>query len=258
MSRLSSTTSANDSAAPATLDTSEVDRFDALAAEWWDPNGKFRPLHKIGPARLSFIRDTCLSHFPNLMGTNRHPLKGLRLLDVGCGGGLIAEPLARMGADVIAIDPAAQSIAAAQRHADLQKLKVNYRASRVEDLTSSGDTFDVVTCLEVVEHVPDVRAFLGQCAKLVRPGGLFIGATLNRTLKSYALGIVAAEYILGWVPRGTHRWDRFVPPNDFAADLASHGLDNPKFEGLTSDPLADRWSRSSDIDVNYMIAATRS
>ena len=239
----------------ATVDNAEVDRFDALAAEWWDANGKFRPLHKIGPSRLSFIRDTCLAHFPELSAANRQPLSGLTLLDVGCGGGLIAEPLARLGAHVTAIDPAKQTIAAAQRHADKQELDVHYRAAVVEDLAAAGEQFDVVTCLEVVEHVPDVRLFLEQCTSLVRPGGLFIGATINRTLKSYALAIVAAEYILGWLPRGTHRWDRFIEPNEFAADLRDNGLTDIKIEGLTYDPLAYKWSRSADKDVNYMISA---
>ncbi len=241
----------------ATLDTTEVDRFDALAAEWWDPAGKFRPLHKLGPSRLGFIRDACLAHFPELTQKNRKPLDGLRLLDIGCGGGLIAEPLARLGAKVTAIDPAPQTIAAAQHHANQQGLDVQYRATQVETLVAAGETFDVVTCLEVVEHVPEVHAFLGACTSVVRPGGLFVGATINRTLKSYALAIVAAEYILGWLPRGTHRWDRFIQPDEFAADLKSHGLHVTTIEGVVHNPLADSWSRSSDTDVNYMIAAQR-
>ncbi|MGH1419183.1 MAG: bifunctional 2-polyprenyl-6-hydroxyphenol methylase/3-demethylubiquinol 3-O-methyltransferase UbiG [Hyphomicrobiaceae bacterium] len=241
----------------ATLDTAEVDRFNALASEWWDPTGKFRPLHKLGPARLGFIRDACFSHFPDLNQQNRKPLAGLTLLDVGCGGGLIAEPLARLGATVTAIDPAAQTIAAAQHHADQQHLNVNYRATQVESLVEADEMFDVVTCLEVVEHVPDVEAFLRACTSLVSPGGLFVGATINRTLKSYALAIVAAEYILGWLPRGTHRWDRFIQPKEFSAHLKRQELQVAKIEGIVHNPLADSWSRSSDTDVNYMIAAAK-
>ncbi|MBN9279742.1 MAG: bifunctional 2-polyprenyl-6-hydroxyphenol methylase/3-demethylubiquinol 3-O-methyltransferase UbiG, partial [Hyphomicrobium sp.] len=179
----------------ATLDDAEVKRFAALAAEWWDPNGKFRPLHKLGPARLAFVRQEIVRHFPQATGGLR-PFAGLTVLDIGCGGGLVSEPVARLGASVTGIDPAAENIEAARRHADGQGLTIDYRSALVEDLVAESRTFDCVLCLEVVEHVPDVAAFIATCAKLVRPGGLMILSTINRTLKSYALAIVGAEYIL--------------------------------------------------------------
>ncbi len=240
-----------------TLDPNEVERFAKLAEEWWNPNGQFRPLHKIGPVRLGTIRDACLAHFPKLDRESRTPLAGLTLLDVGCGGGLITEPLCRLGANVTGIDPAQESIAISKLHAEQQQLPITYRSDRIEELVAEKETFDVVTCLEVVEHIPDVRNFLATCASAVRPGGLFIGATISRTLKSYALAIVAAEYVLGWLPRGTHRWDRFLLPEEFTEHLVSSGLSNPRLEGMAYDPLADLWHRSSDTDVNYMIIAQK-
>lgn len=240
-----------------TLDPSEVDRFAAIADEWWDLNGKFKPLHQIGPARLSFIRAACLSHFASLSGDNPKPFAGLSMIDIGCGGGLIAEPLARLGATVTGIDPAREGIHAAKQHALEQKLDIDYRAQRIEDIVEAGETFDVVTCLEVIEHIPDVAGFLHTCQKAVKPGGLFIGSTINRTMKSFGLAIIAAEYILGWLPRGTHRWDRFVTPEEFSDALQAGGLHDVATEGLAYNPLNDRWSLNPDTDVNYMISAKK-
>lgn len=240
-----------------TLDPDEVARFARLAAEWWDPKGKFRPLHQIGPPRISFIRDHACRHF-NLETAALRPFGGLKVLDIGCGGGLIAEPLTRLGAGVTGIDPAERNIAIAKEHATAQGLKIDYRAARVEDLAVAGESFDLVTCLEVVEHVPDVAAFIAECAKVVRPGGLAVFSTINRTMKAWALAIVGAEYVLGWLPRGTHQWDRFVTPDELARHCAAAGLSAPQFEGMVYNPLKDVWVRGPDTDVNYLAAAAKS
>jgi 2-polyprenyl-6-hydroxyphenyl methylase / 3-demethylubiquinone-9 3-methyltransferase len=242
----------------ATLDAAEVDRFNALAQQWWDPHGNFRPLHQIGPVRLQFIRDTILAHLPARETSPLRVLHGLRILDIGCGGGLIAEPLARLGATVTAIDPAADTIAAARAHAASQGLTIDYRAELAEGLAAAGETFDAVVCLEVVEHVPDVRAFLRVAASLVRPGGLLIVSTINRTLKSYALAIVGAEYLLRWLPIGTHQWDRFVTPDELATHARTIGLQPLDPRGMVYNPLHDSWSLSSDTGVNYLMAARSS
>jgi 2-polyprenyl-6-hydroxyphenyl methylase/3-demethylubiquinone-9 3-methyltransferase len=240
-----------------TLDREEVDRFARLASEWWDTGGKFRALHRIGPARLTFLRDETVRHFGFASGGLR-PLAGLRVLDVGCGGGLICEPLARLGARVTGLDPAPETIEAARRHAAGQGLEIDYRAGRVEDLgASQADACDVVSCLEVVEHVPDPAAFLAACAGLLRPGGLMLLSTLNRTVKAYLLAIVGAEYVLRWLPVGTHQWERFVTPDELSRYLAAAGLEAPTIKGLVYNPLADSWSLGSDTDVNYMAAAAK-
>jgi 2-polyprenyl-6-hydroxyphenyl methylase / 3-demethylubiquinone-9 3-methyltransferase len=243
--------------ATATLDPAERDRFAALASEWWDPLGKFGPLHRIGPARLAFLRDELVRHFDKRPAGLR-ALEGLRLLDVGCGGGLISEPLARLAASVTGLDPAAENIEVARRHAEGQELAIDYRVGQVEDLAEQGLTYDAVICLEVVEHVPDVGAFLGACARLVRPGGLLLLSTLNRTLKAYLLAIIGAEYLLRWLPVGTHRWDRFVTPPELAQYLRSAGLGEPVLKGLIYNPLRDEWSLGSDTDVNYLASAAKS
>lgn len=237
-----------------TLDQGEIDRFARLASEWWDPSGKFRALHRIGPARIAFLRDEMVRHFAR-SAEGLRPLDGLRVLDVGCGGGLVCEPLARMGARVTGLDPATETIEAARRHAAGQGLAIDYRAGRVEEL--AGEAFDAVVCLEVVEHVPDVGAFLGTCAGLVRPGGLLLLSTINRTLKAYLLAIVGAEYILRWLPVGTHQWDRFVTPDELGRHLAAAGLAAPTCKGLVYNPLTDSWSIAADTDVNYLASAAK-
>jgi len=239
----------------ANLDQAEVARFRAIADEWWDPKGKFRPLHQIGPVRLQFIRDQLSGHFACKPGLR--PLAGLRILDIGCGGGLISEPLTRLGASVTGIDPGAENVAIARAHAEPQGLAIDYRATTAEDLVAAGARFDAVVCLEVVEHVPDVGAFVQTCATLTRPGGMLVLSTINRTLKSYALAIVAAEYVLGWLPRGTHQWDRFVTPDELARHLAAAGLSPPRFSGMSYAPLRDAWSLTDDTDVNYLAASAR-
>ncbi|HPG89116.1 MAG TPA: bifunctional 2-polyprenyl-6-hydroxyphenol methylase/3-demethylubiquinol 3-O-methyltransferase UbiG, partial [Hyphomicrobium sp.] len=237
-------------------DAEEVRRFSRIAAEWWDPVGKFRPLHQIGPPRLSFIRNAAIGHFRKDAKSLR-PLAGLTALDVGCGGGLVSEPLCRMGAKVTGIDPSERNIAIAQSHAEPQGLSIEYRAVRVEDLVAAGETYDIVACLEVVEHVPDVGKFIAECTRVLRPGGLAVFSTLNRTFKSWALAIVGAEYVLGWLPRGTHQWDRFVTPEEMTRYATAAGLTAPRFEGITYSPVQDQWSLAPDTDVNYLVSMTR-
>jgi 2-polyprenyl-6-hydroxyphenyl methylase / 3-demethylubiquinone-9 3-methyltransferase len=239
-----------------TLDAEEVERFSRLASEWWNPQGKFRPLHQIGPPRLSFIRDHAVEHFGRDTKALR-PLSGLTAIDIGCGGGLVSEPLARMGATVTAIDPSEKNIAIAKSHAEGQGLAIDYRAARVEDLVGEHRTFDIVACLEVVEHVPDPAKFMNECAALVAPGGLAVFSTLNRTFKAWALAIVGAEYVLGWLPRGTHQWDRFITPDELSGYAKAAGLGDIRFEGITYNPLQDVWSRNPDTDVNYLMSATK-
>jgi 2-polyprenyl-6-hydroxyphenyl methylase/3-demethylubiquinone-9 3-methyltransferase len=241
----------------ATLDPAELDRFARLASEWWDVSGKFRTLHLIGPARLTFLRAHLLRHFNLGADPGLRSLERLSILDVGCGGGLVCEPLARLGATVTGIDPASENIEAARRHAAGQGLAIDYRAARIEDLADEGLTFDAVCCLEVVEHVPDVGAFLKTCARLVRPGGLMLLSTINRTTKSYLLAIVGAEYVLRWLPVGTHQWDRFVTPDELGRHLRDAGLGAPILQGLVYSPLSDAWTLSGDTDVNYFAAAAR-
>lgn len=243
-------------ASGATLDEAEVERFSKLAAEWWDPKGKFRPLHQIGPPRLSFIRDAALGHFGRDAKALK-PLSGLRALDIGCGGGLVCEPLCRMGAMVTGIDPSERNIAIAKGHGERQGLAIDYQAARVEDLVAQGVLFDLVVCLEVVEHVPDVAAFVDACAKVVRPGGLMIFSTINRTFKAWALAIVGAEYVLGWLPRGTHQWERFVTPDELRRHCKSAGLSPPAFSGMIYNPLGDVWRLSPDTDVNFLASTAK-
>ena len=239
-----------------TLDAAEVDRFARLSAEWWDPHGKFRPLHKLAPARLAFIRDAAVQHFGRDARSMR-PLAGLSTLDIGCGGGLVTEPVCRMGAAMTGIDPAMECVEAARRHATGQGLAIDYRAERIEDLARRGEAFDLVLCLEVIEHVPDPAAFIKFAAGLVRPGGLMVLSTLNRTMKAFALAIVGAEYVLRWLPRGTHQWDRFITPEELAGFVRAIGLGVSDVQGIVYSPLTDRWSLSADTDVNYLMAAAR-
>jgi 2-polyprenyl-6-hydroxyphenyl methylase / 3-demethylubiquinone-9 3-methyltransferase len=239
-----------------TLDAAEVARFARLAGEWWDERGKFRPLHQIAPLRLAFLREEMLRHFGR-DGRLRQPLEGLSVLDVGCGGGLICEPLARLGARVTGLDPAPENIAAAREHAAGQRLAVDYRVGRVEELSEAGLSFDALVCFEVIEHVPDPAAFLTACTALLRPGGQILLSTINRTLKSYLFAIIAAEYVLRWLPVGTHRWDRFVTPGELAGYCQSAGLVAGSVRGLIYNPFSDGWALAADTDVNYFAAAAK-
>ncbi|MEZ5774966.1 MAG: bifunctional 2-polyprenyl-6-hydroxyphenol methylase/3-demethylubiquinol 3-O-methyltransferase UbiG [Hyphomicrobiaceae bacterium] len=238
------------------IDESEVARFRAIAAEWWDEHGKFRPLHQLAPARMAFIRDGLARHFDR-DPTRLRPLAGLSLLDVGCGGGLVAEPLARLGATVTGIDPGEETIAVARAHAAASGLLIDYRAETAEAVLASGRRFDAVTCLEVVEHVPDPEGFVRVLAGLVRPGGLLVLSTLNRTARAYLLAIVGAEYVLGWLPTGTHRYDRFITPAELEAMVEGAGLEAGETKGIAYDLLSGTWSLGDDTAVNYMTSAVR-
>jgi 2-polyprenyl-6-hydroxyphenyl methylase/3-demethylubiquinone-9 3-methyltransferase len=235
----------------------EVRRFAALGDEWWNPAGPMAALHRLNPTRLAWMRDAIARHFGRAAKGAEPPLAGLTLLDVGCGGGLVAEPLARMGADVLGLDPAAESIAVARAHAEATGARLAYRAGVVEDLVAEGARFDVVTALEVVEHVADLRAFVAAAAALVAPGGLILASTLNRTLKSFALAIVGAEYVLGWVAKGTHRWEQFVTPAELAAALEAAGCRETERRGMVYDLPRREWRLSSDVSVNYCMAARK-
>ena len=239
-----------------TVDDAEVARFAALADTWWDPRGKMAVLHKFNPVRLTYIRDAACKKFGR-DGKKLDCLKGLRILDIGCGGGLLSEPLARLGADVVGADPAEANIAAARVHAERSEITVDYRATTAEALADAGEKFDIVLAMEVIEHVADVNLFIARCAEMVKPGGFMVVATLNRTLKSFALAIVGAEYVLGWLPRGTHRWEKFITPNELEIALELAGFELRKETGVIYNLLADRWQTSSDMDVNYMVTAER-
>jgi 2-polyprenyl-6-hydroxyphenyl methylase/3-demethylubiquinone-9 3-methyltransferase len=249
-------TSPTDLARDATVDAAEVARFSALAAEWWDPRGSMGMLHRLNPVRLAFIKDTLCRQFGRST-KDLNALAGLRILDIGCGAGILSEPLARMHADVMGADPAAANIAAAKLHAGQAGLRIDYRASTAAALADAGERFDVVLAMEVVEHVADLNLFVRQCAQMIRPGGLIMAATINRTLKSFALAIVGAEYILRWLPRGTHRWEKFVTPDELSDAFEACGLTVLDETGVIYDPLADRWRLANDMDVNYMMAAQK-
>ena len=239
------------------IDPDEVAKFSAMAAEWWDPKGKFKPLHKFNPTRLAFIRDTVCEHFDR-DPSERRPLEGLRLLDIGCGGGLVSEPMSRLGAQVTGIDASEANIKTAMTHAEQSGVKVDYRAGTAEGLLEAGEKpFDVVLNLEVVEHVADAAQFLKDTASLVAPGGVMIVATINRTPKAWALAIFGAEYVLRWLPRGTHEFDKLVKPSEVEDALSTAGLVTDSPTGVGYNPLADRWSISSDTQVNYMVVGRR-
>lgn len=238
----------------ATTDRAELDRFAALAHEWWNPDGSFRPLHKLNPARLAYIRERLTQHFRR-DARGPEPLAGLSILDVGCGGGLVSEPLTRLGARVTGIDATEKCIGAARSHAEQVGLAIDYRVATVEALVSEGVKFDTVLALEVVEHVPDVRAFAAGCCALTRPGGALVFATLNRTAKAFLEAIVGAEYVLRWLPRGTHRWDRFVRPSELAFALRDGGARVTDLTGLGYDVVRDSWRTRADLSVNYLAFA---
>ncbi len=239
-----------------TIDAAEVARFEAMAKTWWDQNGPMAVLHKFNPVRLGFIRDLACERFGRDPKSLR-VLEDLSVVDIGCGGGVLSEPLARLGASVTGLDPAPTNISVARTHAEKSGLAIDYREEAIETVVAAGSRFDIVLAMEVVEHVADVEAFVAACCQAVKPGGLLVMATLNRTLKSYALAIVGAEYVLRWLPRGTHDWNKFVTPDELKAAIAANGLDLGQETGVVYNPLADRWSAARDMDVNYMLAASR-
>lgn len=249
------------SAAPETLSTPSIDpeevaKFSAMAADWWDPKSKFAPLHKFNPARLTYIRDTLATHF----GTHgAEPLKGLKLLDIGCGGGLVSEPMARLGAEVTAVDAAEPNIKTAMVHAEENGLTIDYRHGTAEQLLEAEGPaqFDVVLNLEVVEHVADPDQFLRDCAKLLKPGGVMVVGTINRTARAFATAIFGAEYVLGWLPRGTHRFDKLVKPDEVRSALTAEGIELRAPVGVSYNPLKDQFFISGDAGVNYMVAGSK-
>lgn len=239
-----------------TVDPAEIEKFRRMAEEWWDPRGKFRPLHRFNPVRLGFLKERLCRHFAKDPKADR-PLSGLRLLDIGAGGGLVAEPLTRLGAEVVGIDATARNVEVARIHAAEGGLAIDYRHAAAEDLAEAGESFDAVLALEIVEHVASLDAFVAASARMVRPGGLMVVATLNRTMKAFALAIVGAEYVLGWLPRGTHDWKKFVRPSELEAAMRASGLALTETAGVAFNPILDRWSLGSDLGVNYLAVATK-
>ena len=249
------TQSSQSGAASSTVDPAEIEKFSKLSQEWWDPTGKMAPLHRINPLRLQFIRDAACRKFDrNVKSLNC--LSALRILDIGCGAGLLCEPFTRLGAQVIGIDPSATNIAAAKLHADKAHLSIDYRCTTVEEM-DVRERFDIVLAMEVVEHVADVDLFVRRCGEMVKPGGMMIAATLNRTMKSFALAIVGAEYILRWLPRGTHRWDKFVTPEELETAMSHADLRVVDERGVIYNLFSDSWQLADDMDVNYMLTASR-
>ena len=240
-----------------TIDPAEVAKFEAMAAEWWDPNGKFRPLHLMNPCRLDYICAQVASEYGrDLRGAA--PFKGLRILDIGCGGGLLSEPMARLGAEVVGADAAARNIPVASVHAAAQGLVIDYRHSTAEDLAAAGEVFDVVLNMEVVEHVAEPLAYLTACRNLLRPGGMMICSTLNRTAKSFVLAIIGAEWVMRWLPRGTHDWQKFITPDELLALIETAGLEPVDRKGMVFDPIRWSWSLSArDLSVNYVTTSLR-
>lgn len=242
-------------AAGGSVDAREIAGFAAVADRWWDTEGPFRPLHRLNPVRLGYIRDALVASLA-LDGDAARPLEGLAIADIGCGGGLVCEPLARMGAAVTGVDASPEALGVARAHAAASGLAIDYVEATAERLVSEGRQFDAVTALEIVEHVADRAAFVADCCRLVKPGGILVLSTLNRTPRAFALAIVGAEYLLRWVPRGSHRWSKFVRPAELARDLRRGGARTVDVSGLAYDPLADRWSLSRDVAVNYILHAT--
>jgi len=238
------------------VDPGEVRKFAAMAAEWWSPDGKFAPLHKFNPVRLRLIRETVARHFGRDQPSLK-PFEGLRLLDIGCGGGLLSEPMTRLGFAVTGADVLDKNIQVARLHAEQSHLPIDYRCTTAEALADDGESFDVVLNMEVVEHVADLGHYVETCARLVRPGGIMFVATMNKTLKAFALAKLGAEYVLGWLPRGTHDWSRFIEPAKLAAMLEKTGLTVTATQGVSFDPLSWDWRLSPDTDVNYVIVAVR-
>lgn len=240
-----------------TIDTSEIEKFQAMAAEWWDPNGKFKPLHMLNPCRLDYITAQIAAEYGRDM-TAQQPFDGLRLLDIGCGGGLLSEPMARLGAEVVGADAAERNIPVARVHAAEQDLDIDYRHTTAEALAEAGERFDVILNMEVVEHVPDPVAYLSACHDLLRPGGLMICSTLNRNAKSFAQAIIGAEYVMRWLPRGTHDWRKFITPDELYRHLGAAGLDPVDRTGFVFNPIGWSWSLSkSDLSCNYVTTSIR-
>jgi len=240
-----------------TIDPAEVAKFEAMAAEWWNPNGKFKPLHQMNPCRLGYITAQIAAEFGRDLRTDR-PFAGLRLLDIGCGGGLLSEPMARLGAEVVGADAAPRNIPVAQIHAEQSGLAIDYRHTTAEDLAAAGEAFDVVLNMEVVEHVADPLAYLTACQQLLKPGGLMVCSTLNRNAKSFAMAIIGAEWVMRWLPKGTHDWNKFITPDELADLITRAGLTPVDRKGMVFNPISWSWSLSDrDLSVNYVTASVK-
>ena len=238
------------------LDPAEVEKFSKLAAIWWDPDGKMGVLHKFNPVRIAWITEQVCARF-SLDPLVAEPFKGLRFLDIGCGGGLLCEPMARLGASVVGVDPAEKNIRTAQVHADEQGLAIDYRVSKAEDLAEAGEKFDVILNMEVIEHVGMPQFFVKSCCEMLRPGSLMFVATLNRTLKSFGLAIIGAEYILRWLPKGTHQWEKFIKPEELREWLLNNGVTLKAESGVVYHPIERVWRKARDMGVNYMVVGLR-
>ena len=244
-------------AGPTTIDPGEVAKFEAMAAEWWDPNGKFKPLHMLNPCRLDYITSQISAEFDRDLGAIK-PFEGLRILDIGCGGGLLSEPMARLGASVMGADAAAGNIPVAQVHAEQSGLAIDYRNATAEALAEAGEQFDAVLNMEVVEHVADPLAYLTACRRLLKPGGLHLCSTINRNTKSFAMAIVGAEYVMRWLPKGTHEWSKFITPDELYDLLRQAGLEPVDRKGFVFSPISWSWSLSPrDLSVNYVTASLK-
>lgn len=244
-------------AAQSTIDASEIAKFEAMAAEWWDPNGKFKPLHMLNPCRLDYITSQIAAEYDRDLGTDK-PFSGLRILDIGCGGGLLSEPMARLGADVVGADAAPRNIPVAQIHAEQSGLTIDYRVTTAEDMAAAGEQFDVVLNMEVVEHVASPIDYLTACQQLLKPGGLHICSTINRNPKSFVMAIVGAEYVMRWLPKGTHEWNKFITPDELFDLMTKAGLNPVDKKGFVFNPVSWSWSLSSrDLSVNYVTAALK-
>ena len=241
---------------PPSLDPAEVEKFSKMAAEWWNPKGKFGVLHVFNPVRLTYIKEQVTARL-GLDPFAREPFKGLRILDIGCGGGLLCEPMARLGATVVGVDPSEKNIKTATIHALEMELHIDYHTGTAESLAAAGEKFDVILNMEVIEHVANPEGFTATCVSMLKPGGLMFVATLNRTPKSFVFAIVGAEYVLGWLPKGTHHWEKFITPEELKTWLKQSGADTKTETGVTFHPLANEWRRSNDLSVNYMLVAER-
>ncbi|MDA7427659.1 bifunctional 2-polyprenyl-6-hydroxyphenol methylase/3-demethylubiquinol 3-O-methyltransferase UbiG [Primorskyibacter aestuariivivens] len=240
-----------------TVDPGEISKFEAMAAEWWDPNGKFKPLHMLNPCRLDYITQQIAGEFGRDLSQPK-PFTGLRLLDIGCGGGLLCEPMARLGATVVGADAAERNIPVAQLHAEQQGLEIDYRHVTAEAMVNQGEQFDIVLNMEVVEHVADPLAYLTACQRLLRPGGLQICSTINRNPKSFAMAIVGAEYVMRWLPKGTHEWSKFITPHELFELLKKSGMNPVDRKGFVFNPITWKWSISDrDLSVNYVTASVK-
>jgi 2-polyprenyl-6-hydroxyphenyl methylase/3-demethylubiquinone-9 3-methyltransferase len=245
-------------AAQSTIDAAEVAKFEAMAAEWWDPNGKFKPLHMLNPCRLDYITSQIAAEFDRDLQVNA-PFEGLRILDIGCGGGLLSEPMARLGADVVGADAAPRNIPVAQVHAEHSGLEIDYRHTTAEEMAAEGERFDVVLNMEVVEHVADPLAYLTACQQLLKPGGLMVCSTINRNPKSFAMAIVGAEYVMRWLPKGTHEWSKFITPDELYGLISQAGLTPVDRKGFVFNPVTWQWRLSDrDLSVNYVTASVKS